>query len=322
VRKLCIALSALALSLMFLSPAVFAGGKTEKKAVKIAIVPVALNNPIFLDAIEASQKAGKELGAEIVVAASTNPDATEQVKVVEGLIEQQVNGIMIFPTDPVALRGVVDKAVAKGITVAFINGSKENTKCAFQAGTDNNALGKICGEKIIKLMGGKGKLVLQTGVIGMSALDDRVRGFRDALKGSNIQEVAFQANDDNMEKSVEMLNTYLSAHPEVNGYFVTGGWPFFSPPEALPELVKFRQRGGIFGIVDTFYPMLKYMDRDKPLADFMIGQDYTAMGDYGTRTMYNLLTGGKLKDKIFYTSVEECTKENVKQLLATKKPWG
>lgn len=321
-RKLCIALSALALSLMFLSPAVFAGGKTEKKAVKIAIVPVALNNPIFLDAIEASQKAGKELGAEIVVAASTNPDATEQVKVVEGLIEQQVNGIMIFPTDPVALRGVVDKAVAKGITVAFLNGSIENTKCAFQAGTDNYALGKICGEKIIKLMGGKGKLVLQTGVIGMSALDDRVRGFRDALKGSNIQEVAFQANDDNMEKSVEMLNTYLSAHPEVNGYFVTGGWPFFSPPEALPELVKFRQRGGIFGIVDTFYPMLKYMDRDKPLADFMIGQDYTAMGDYGTRTMYNLLTGGKLKDKIFYTSVEECTKENVKQLLATKKPWG
>jgi hypothetical protein len=68
--------------------------------------------------------------------------------------------------------------------------------------------------------------------------------------------------------------------------------------------------------------MLKYMDRDKPLADFMIGQDYTAMGDYGTRTMYTLLTGGKLKDKIFYTSVEECTKANVKQLLATKKPWG
>jgi ABC-type sugar transport system substrate-binding protein len=86
--------------------------------------------------------------------------------------------------------------------------------------------------------------------------------------------------------------------------------------------VKFRDRGGIFGIVDTFYPMLKYMDRPKPLADFMIGQNYTAMGDYGTRTMYSLLTGGKIKDKIFYTNVEECTKDNVKQLMASKKPWG
>ena len=306
--------------LVVASAGAFAADKAKK--VKIAIVPVALNNPIFLDAIEASQKAGKELGAEVIVAASTNPDATEQVKVVEGLIEQKVNGIMIFPTDPVALRGVVEKAVAKGIVVAFLNGSIENTQCAFQAGTDNYALGKTCGEKVVKLMHGKGKLVLQTGTIGMSALDDRVRGFRDALKGSSIEEVAFQANEDNMEKSVEMVNTYLSAHPEVDGYFIDGGWPFFSPPDALPELVKFRDRGGIFGIVDTFYPMLKYMDRPKPLADFMIGQNYTAMGDYGTRTMYSLLTGGKVKDKIFYTNVEEVTKDNVKQLMATKKPWG
>ncbi|MGA2477715.1 MAG: substrate-binding domain-containing protein [Spirochaetia bacterium] len=317
-KRFLIILSALALCMVVVSTGAFAAGKK----VKIAIVPVALNNPIFLDAIESSQKAGKELGADIIVAASTNPDATEQVKVVEGLIEQKVDGIMIFPTDPVALRGVVDKAVARGIKVAFLNGSIENTKCVFQAGTDNYALGKVCGEKMVKLMNGKGKIVVQTGTIGMSALDDRIQGFRDALKGSAIQEVAYQANEDNMEKSVEMVNTYLSAHPEVDGYFIDGGWPFFSPPEALPELQKFRDRGGIFGIVDTFYPMLKYMDRPKPLADFMIGQNYTAMGDYGTRTMYSLLTGGKIKDKVFYTNVEECTKDNVKQLLASKKPWG
>jgi len=46
------------------------------------------------------------------------------------------------------------------------------------------------------------------------------------------------------------------------------------------------------------------------------------MGDYGTRTMYSLLMGGKVKEKIFYTNVEEVTKANVKQLLASKKPWG
>jgi hypothetical protein len=68
--------------------------------------------------------------------------------------------------------------------------------------------------------------------------------------------------------------------------------------------------------------MLKYMYREKPLADFMIVQNYTAMGDYGTLTMFSLLTGGKVKDKIFYTNVEECTKANVKQLLASKPVWG
>jgi ribose transport system substrate-binding protein len=302
----------------------FATGKSEAgaaKKVRIAIVPVALNNPIFLDAIEAAKKAGAAIGAEILPTASANPDAAEQVKVVEGLIEQKVDGILIFPVDSKALKGVVDKAVEKGIIVGILNSDIPDSKRAFYAGTDNYSLGKTCGERIVKLMGGKGKIVVQTGTVGMAALDDRVRGFRDALKGSSIEEVAFQANDDSMEKSVELINTYLSAHPEVNGYFVDGGWPFFAPPESLPELVKFRARGGIYGTVDTFFPMFKYFDRPDPLADFMIGQDYTAMGDYGTRTIFKLINGGKVDQEVFYTPLETVTKDNFKEVLAKKKAW-
>jgi len=44
-------------------------------------------------------------------------------------------------------------------SAAFLNGSIENTKCVFQAGTDNYALGKICYDKIVKLMGGKGTVL-------------------------------------------------------------------------------------------------------------------------------------------------------------------
>jgi ribose transport system substrate-binding protein len=302
----------------------FASGKGEAasgKKVRIAIVPVALNNPIFLDAIEAAKKAGAEIGAEIIPTASANPDAAEQVKVVEGLIEQKVDGILLFPVDSKALKGVVDKAVGKGIIVGILNSDIPDSKRAFYAGTDNYTLGKTCGENIVKLMKGKGKVVVQTGVIGMAALDERVRGFRDVIKGTQIQEVAFQANDDNMEKSVELINTYLSAHPEVDGYFVDGGWPFFAPPESLPELVKFRARGGVYGTVDTFYPMFKYLDRPDPLADFFIGQDYSAMGDYGTKTIYKLIKGGKVDQKIFYTPLEYVTKDNFKEILAKKKSW-
>jgi len=316
-------LSILVIALMCVAGA-FAGGKTEggaAKKVRIAIVPVALNNPIFLDAIEAAKKAGAELGAEIIPTASANPDAAEQVKVVEGLIEQKVDGILLFPVDSKALKGVVDKAVEKGIIVGILNSDIPDSKRAFYAGTDNYTLGKTCGENIVKLMGGKGKIVVQTGVIGMAALDDRVRGFRDVIKGTAIEEVAFQANDDNMEKSVELINTYLSAHPEVNGYFVDGGWPFFAPPESLPELVKFRARGGIYGTVDTFYPMFKYFDRPDPLTDFMIGQDYTAMGDYGTKTIFKLINGGKVDQKVFYTPLEFVDKNNFKEVLAKKKAW-
>lgn len=297
------------------------GAQAGEKKLRVAIVPVALNNPIFIDAIDAAVRTGAELGVEVLPNASSNPDAAEQVKVMDSLIEKKVDGILIFPVDSKALKGVVDKAVDAGIVVGILNSDIPDSKRAFYYGTDNYTLGKKCGEKMAEIMGGKGTIVIQTGVVGMDALDQRVNGFRDAIKGTAIEEVAFQANDDSSEKSVELINTYLSANPNLDGYFVTGGWPFFAPPESMPELAKFRAKGGKFGIVDTFYPMFQYLDRPDPLVDFMIGQDYVAMGDNGLRMIVDVIKGGKVKDVISYSPLEYCDKNNIKEVLATKKAW-
>lgn len=294
---------------------------TGEKNYTVAIVPVALNNPIFVDALDSATEAGKELGVRILKSASSNPDAAEQVKVIEGLIERKVDGILLFPVDSKALKGVVDRAVDKGIAVGILNSDIPDSKRAFYYGTDNYGLGKQCGEKMVEVMGGKGTIAIQTGVIGMDALDQRVNGFRDAIKGTGIREVAFQANDDSSEKSVELINTYLSANPDLDGYFITGGWPFFAPPESLPELEKFRRRGGKFGIVDTFYPMFQYIDRPDPLVDFMIGQDYVAMGRNGVRMIVDILDGKGVKEIISYSPSEYCDQNNVKEVLKSKNPW-
>ena len=104
---------------------------------------------------------------------------------------------------------------------------------------------------MVKLMGGKGDVVVQTGVIGMAALDERVRGFRDAIKGTQIKEVAFQANDDSMEKAVELINTYLAGQFRRRWVLRYRRMAVLCASRELPELVKFRTRGGIFGLVDT-----------------------------------------------------------------------
>ncbi|MCC8180775.1 MAG: substrate-binding domain-containing protein [Planctomycetes bacterium] len=298
-----------------------AGIMAGERKLRVAIVPVALNNPIFVDALDSADVAGRELGVEILKNAPSNPDAAEQVKVVEGLIERKVDGILLFPVDSKALKGVVDRAVSRGIVVGILNSDIPDSKRAFYYGTDNYTLGKTCGEKMVEIMGGKGTVALQTGVIGMDALDQRVNGFRDAIKGTQIREVAYQANDDSSEKSIELINTYLSANPDLDAYFITGGWPFFAPPESLPELAKFRARGGKFGIVDTFYPMFQYMDRPDPLVDFMVGQDYVAMGYNGVKMIVDILNGGKVEQEISYSPLEYCDQSNMKQILATKTPW-
>ena len=297
------------------------GAGAGERKLRVAIVPVALNNPIFVDAIESAVKAGDELGVDVLPTAASNPDAAEQVKIMDGLIERRVDGILIFPVDSKALKGVVDRAVDRGIVVGILNSDIPDSKRAFYYGTDNYTLGVECGRKMVEIMGGTGTVAIQTGVVGMDALDQRVNGFRDVIKGTGIREVAFQANDDSTEKSVELVNTYLSANPDLDGYFITGGWPFFAPPDSLPELVAFRRRGGKFGIVDTFYPMFQYLDRPDPLVDFMIGQDYVAMGDNGVRMIVDILRGGRVENAVSYSPLEYCDQGNLKEVLAAKKAW-
>lgn len=309
---------AVALLALSLFTANLSGGE---KRLRIAIVPVNLNNAIFMDAIENASRAGSELGVDIIATGSPDADAGEQIRTMERLIARKFDGILLFPVDSEALREVVDRAVDSGVTVGLLNSDILGSKRAFCYGTDNYALGKTCGEKMVEIMRGEGTVAIQTGVVGMASLDERVRGFRDAIAGTGVTEVAFQANDDNVDKAVDLINAYLAENKDLDGYFVTGGWPFFVPPERLPELAEFRRRGGKFGIIDTFYPMFRFMDRPDPLADFMIGQDYAAMGYNGVDMIVRILRGGTLDRTVSHSPFEYCDADNLEEVMAGKKPW-
>ncbi len=317
----------LAVALMIttlLAAAVFAGGQKEKatgKGFTIAVVSKALDNPVDFEVINGSEKAAKELGITVQFTGSSKPDAAEQATVIEGLIEKGVNGILLAANDPDALVGVISKAVSKGIIVACYDSDSPKSKRAFYCGTDNYQLGVACATEMKKITGGKAKVTVMTGVVGAFNLDERIRGFKEGIKGSNIEILSVQACDDNIEKSQEILNTYTPGHPEMDAWLIVGGWPFIAPPEGVPELKKFRERGGKVVIIDTFEPMLKFMKQTPPYADVMIGQDFFAMGEIGVKMIYDIKNGKKV-DPTVYTPLEYCTLGNVDKLLATKTPWN
>ncbi|MDR0363176.1 MAG: substrate-binding domain-containing protein [Planctomycetota bacterium] len=300
--------------------ALAATAASAEKRLRIAIVPVNLNNVIFMDALENADRAGRELGVDVLVSGSPNADAGEQIRTMERLIERKFDGILLFPVDSAALRDVVNRAVDNGIVVGVLNSDIPDSRRAFYYGTNNYELGKRCGEKMREIMGGKGTIAIQIGIAGMAAMDERVQGFRDAIAGSDMVEVALQENNDNSDLSSKLINDYLAENPDLDGYFITGGWPFFGPPENMPELFKFRQRGGKLGIIDNFYPMFRYMDRPDPLVDFMIGQDFADMGYSGVKMIVDILRGGKVEREISYSPLEYCDHDNLREVLAGKKP--
>jgi len=289
------------------------------KDITIALVPKSLDNPIFLDAKESAEKTGIELGIKIEWVGPMKSDAAEQVGVIEGLIQKKVDGILISCNDPDALKPVIDKAIDKGIKVATFDSDSPNSKRLFYVGTDNYKAGKINAEYIMKFMNSKGKVAILTGVPGVSNLEERIRGFKETIKGSQIEVISIQPCDDDINKSVTVIEQYTRAHPELNGWFFDGGWPFFAPPEALGVLKEFRQKGGTVVSMDTFYPMLKYIQED--MVNVLVGQDYKAMGELGVKTLLKAIKGENIDQEVIDTGLEIVDKSNVEEVLKTKAPW-
>ncbi len=295
----------------------------EDKDITIAVVPKSLDNAIFLDSQASAEAKAAELGINLQWVGSLTSDAGEQVTVIEGLIEKQVDGILISCNDADALKDVIDRAVDAGIVVACFDSDSPESKRAFYAGTDNYAVGKLAAEKMMEILPDGGKVAILTGVLGAPNLEERIRGFQETVAGSNIEVMPVQTGKDDVQTSVDVVGQYTAANPDLAAWFFDGGWPYFADPDALPEVKAFMENGGHIISVDTCEPMLQYVGMD--MVDLLIGQDYPKMGSLGVETLYKLIKGEEvdLGDETHYidTGYELVDKSNYEEVWATKTPW-
>ena len=301
----------------------FAAEEKDDADIVIAVVPKALDNAIFLDAQVAAEAKGEELGIQIEYTGPTTSDAGQQVTVIEGLIEKQVDGILISCNDADALKDVIDRAVDAGIVVGCFDSDSPDSKRSFYCGTDNYAVGKLGAEYMMELLPDGGKVAILTGVLGAPNLEERIRGFKETVEGSNIEVMPVQTGEDDVQKSVDVVGQYTAANPDLAGWFFDGGWPYFADPDALPEVRAFMENGGHIVSVDTCEPMLQYVGEG--MVDILIGQNYPKMGSLGVETLYKLIKGEEvdLGDENHYidTGYELVDIDNYEEVWATKTPW-
>ena len=176
--------------------------------ITIAVVPKSLDNAIFLDSQAAAEAKAKELGINLQWVGPTTSDAGQQVTVIEGLIEKQVDGILISCNDADALKDVIDRAVDAGIVVGCFDSDSPESKRAFYCGTDNYAVGKLAAEEMMKILPDGGKVAILTGVLGAPNLEERIRGFKETVEGSNIEVMPVQTGNDDVQTSVDVVGVH------------------------------------------------------------------------------------------------------------------
>ena len=106
-------------------------------------------------------------GVEIFQTGATQPDASQQVRVLEDVIAQNVNGISVIPVDPKSLEPVLKKAMDQGIIVVSHEASNlENVNYDLEA-FKNADYGAHLMDSLAELVGSKGEYAIMVGGLTM-----------------------------------------------------------------------------------------------------------------------------------------------------------
>lgn len=211
------------LLLLLLLTGVFAGCHRSSQKV-IAVVPKGQAH-IFWQSVHAgAEAAGKEFGVQILWnGPATETEYARQIEIVENFINRRVDGIVLAPTERVALVSVVQRATKQGIPVSIFDSGLDSQDYVSFVATDNYAGGQIAGRRLGQLLGGKGKVAIIAVVPGSASTTERERGFEETVQKEfpAIQVVAKQYGMSDRARSMTVSEDILTAHPELDGIFAS-----------------------------------------------------------------------------------------------------
>ncbi|WP_415907712.1 substrate-binding domain-containing protein [Oleiharenicola sp. Vm1] len=173
-------LAPVALSLTLLAVSASAAGE------KIAVIPKGTTHSFWKSVEAGARQAGAEFGVEILWKGPLKEDdRAQQIGVVQQFVASNVDAIVLAPLDDTALRTPVKSAMDRHIPVViFDSGLKAEAGKDFVSfvATDNHLGGKLAGEELVRLLGGKGKVVLLRYSEGSASTAAREAGFLEVLK--------------------------------------------------------------------------------------------------------------------------------------------
>ncbi len=185
---------------------------------KVGLVVSTLNNPFFVTLKEGAEQKAAELGLELIVLDSQNDPAKELANV-EDLLTQDVQIILINPTDSDAVGNAIKLANDQDVPVITLDRGASAGVVAAHIASDNVAGGLMAGEYIANLLGGMGYVVELEGIAGTSAARDRGQGFNDAIGATDIVVVANQVADFDRTKGLSVMENILQAQSNIDAVF-------------------------------------------------------------------------------------------------------
>jgi ribose transport system substrate-binding protein len=208
----------------------------------VALVLKTLNHPFFVDMRRGAQEAADRLGVQLQVqAAEREIDVEKQMQIVENVIQTGIGVLAITPSGSREIVAALVKARDAKVPIIVVD-TRVDEKAAAAAGvrtetfvgSDNFEGGRLAGDYVVKMTGGKARIGILEGIPGHETGDSRLRGFRNAVAGvPGITIAASQPANWERDQGFNVFQNMLQAHPDIDAVFAASDLMALGAIEAI-----------------------------------------------------------------------------------------
>jgi len=215
------------------------GGRTGQRRIGIAVVGKA-KTPYWDDVKLGAEAAGNDLGVSVKFLAPDNEDPAWQIRKIEELIAEPVDGIAFAASDPKSIAPSILKAMQSEIPCIALDTDVAKNRYAY-IGTGNYYIGQQAGERMVSLLDGKGKVAIIADSSEHPDSLQRVRGFRDILAEHADVEIAATLEKKSEVAQAGDVESLLGSHPNLDGIFCASDSAGLAGAEAVRKASKVEQ---------------------------------------------------------------------------------
>lgn len=322
-KKLAVTLS-LALTLAGLAACGANGEHKDEKAgtdekstgkVKIGYVINNLNDTFQTYILEAAKEYAKENDIELMVE-NAEEDTIKQQDKVMSLLQKEVQGIVIVPTDTSAMEPITEAVQQAGIPLAYVNrnpyagNETDIPDQVFYIGSDEKTGGEMQMEYIGEQLAGKGNVAILMGILGNEGSMKRTEGVEETAK-KNFKDIKILAKetgnwqrDEGMNVTENFITTY---EDELNAIISNNDEMALGAIEALKAnnmLDKVKVAG-----LDATPDALEALEKGELTCT--IFQDAKGQGSTAVQTVFEAINKNPSSEKVIYIPFKLVTPENL-----------
>lgn len=199
----------------------------QDEQITVAFIPGIASDPFFLAMEKGARAAADKLGIDLIWQGSASEYSPQaQTPFVDAALAQDIDVLIMAPTDPDSLQPGVSRADAAGISVITVDTTvSDQSYLTSHITGDNVDGGRQAAKTLAEQIGGKGKVFIISGSPGATTNTLREKGFREEMTEHypDVEIVGREYANSQPANATSAINTVLLNHPDLAGIFAIDG---------------------------------------------------------------------------------------------------